>query len=96
MDPVYYISAPQLSDAASLKYTGQNLELITDQENYELYEKGIRGGISNIPHRHAIANNCYFYDEKLDKTVKLSREDAEKKGIWNSKKHIKLYLISRL
>ncbi len=92
LDPVYYISAPQLSDAASLKYTGQELELLTDQENYEIFEKGIRGGIFNIPHRHAIANNCYFYDGKHGKTIKLSQEIAEKKGIWNSKKHISYIL----
>ena len=75
-----------------MKYTGQELELITDQENYELFEKGIRGGISNIPHRHALANNCYFYDQKLGKSIKLSKEDAVKKGIWNSQKHISYIL----
>ncbi|VDO15181.1 unnamed protein product, partial [Brugia timori] len=92
LDPVYFISAPQLSDMASLKLTRQNLELLTDQETYEIYEKGIRGGNSVIPHRHALANNCYFYDEKSMKTVKLSKEDAVKKGIWNSKKHLSYIL----
>jgi hypothetical protein len=41
-----------------------------------------------IPHRYALANNCYLYDEKLGKTVKLSKEEAERKGIYNSKKHL--------
>lgn len=92
LDPVYFISAPQLSDMASLKLTRQKHELITDKETYEIYEKGIRGGNSVIPHRHALANNCYFYDEKLMKTVKLSKEQAEEKGIWNSKKHLSYIL----
>lgn len=87
LDPVYYVSAPQLADSAALKYTKQNLELLTDQETYELYEKGIKGGISMIPHRHAVANNCYFYDEKIMKTVKLPEEEAEKKGIWDKEKN---------
>ncbi|KAK9681095.1 hypothetical protein QE152_g38580 [Popillia japonica] len=88
LDPVYYISAPDLADAVSLKITGKKLELIQDQKLYEMYENGIRGGISMIPHRHAIANNCYFYDEKTNKTVKLTKEQAEEKGIYNSKKRI--------
>lgn len=64
LDPVYYISAPHLADSASLKTTGQKLGLITEQKLYEIYEFGIRGQ-SMIPHRYSLANNCYFYDEKL-------------------------------
>ncbi|KAK9729572.1 hypothetical protein QE152_g15868 [Popillia japonica] len=82
LDPVYY-----KLDHKCTKFS-QELELINNQNLYELYENGIRGGISMIPHRHAIANNCYFYDEKTNKTVKLTKEQAEKKGIYNSKKHI--------
>lgn len=77
LEPVYFISAPHIANTASLKLTRRNLELLTDQDTYyELYERGIRGGISVIPHRYAIANNCYVYD----------------KGIWNSKKHISFIL----
>ena len=65
LDPVYYISASGLADAASLKVTKQSLTLINDECIYEIFEKGIRGEISMIPHRHSISNNCYFYDEKL-------------------------------
>lgn len=88
IDPAYYILAPNFADAASLKMTGQKLELITDEKMYNIYEKGIRGGISQISHRSSIANNCYFYDEKIGKTIKLSKEKAIEKGIFNSKKHI--------
>ncbi|XP_029675597.1 uncharacterized protein LOC115243062 [Formica exsecta] len=59
---------------------------------YETYEAGIRGGISMIPHRYALANNCYFYDNKIGKTVKLSKEKAIEKGIYNSKKHVSYIL----
>lgn len=92
LDPVYYISAPNLADAASLKETQQQLGLISNQNMYELYEKGVRGGISMIPTRKAVANNCYFYDKKSEKTVKLSKEKAEEKGIYNSKKALS-YLL---
>jgi hypothetical protein len=46
------------------------LELITDvpeqQDMYLFFEEAIRGGISTITHRHAVANNPYLpetYDE---------------------------------
>jgi hypothetical protein len=92
LDPVYYFSAPGLSNAASLKFTGQELGLLKDRDTYEIYEKGVRGGPSMVPHRHAIANNCYFYDEKSGKVIKLTKEKAMEKGIWNSKKHISFIL----
>ncbi|XP_070169937.1 uncharacterized protein [Polyergus mexicanus] len=92
LDPVYYISAPHFANDASLKYTEQTLELLSDREMYETYETGIRGGISMIPHRYALANNCYFYDNKIGKTVKLSKEKAIEKGIYNSKKHVSYIL----
>ncbi|KAK9743495.1 hypothetical protein QE152_g8538 [Popillia japonica] len=81
LDPVYYISAPNLSDAASLKITNQELELTNNQNLYELYENGISGGISMITHRHAIANNCYFYDEKTCKTIEFTKKNQKKRNI---------------
>jgi hypothetical protein len=71
-----------LADSASLKITGQKLGLLTKKILYEMFEFGIRRGPSMIPHTYALANNCYFYDEKLGKTVKLSKEEAERKGIY--------------
>jgi hypothetical protein len=61
LDPVYYISAPHLADPASLKITGQKLGLITEQKLYEIYEFGIRGGQSMIPHRYALAQTNIWW-----------------------------------
>ncbi len=49
-----------------LKYTDVELELITDTDMYQMVEKGMRGGISNITHRYATSNhpNMDNYNDK--------------------------------
>ena len=68
LDPPHYVTSPGLSWDAMLKMTNINLQLITDVDMQLFIEKGMRGGISYIAHRHAKANNKYMknYDESLD------------------------------
>ena len=40
-----------------LKYTGVELELITDPDMHLMVGKSMRGNISNICHRHATSNH---------------------------------------
>ena len=60
LDPTHYLTLPGYSWDALLKSTGVSLELITDPDMYLFIEKGLRGGISMVSHRHAIANNRYM------------------------------------
>ena len=57
LDPAHYYTLPGYSWDALLKSTEVSLELITDPDMYLFIEKGLRGGISMVSHRHARANN---------------------------------------
>ena len=65
LDPAYYITLPNFAWDAMLKYTNVQLDLVYDLEMYQMLEKGKRGGMCGVSHKHAIANNQYLsnYDE---------------------------------
>ena len=67
LDPLHYVTSPGLAWDAMLKMTKINLELITDIDMQLFIEKGLRGGISYIAHRHAEANNKYMKNYDLSK-----------------------------
>jgi len=67
LDPAHYFTSPGLSWDALLKHTKIELELMKDPDMLLFIEKGIRGGISTITHRHAKANNPYI-PESYDKS----------------------------
>ena len=61
IDPAYCYSAPGLSWNAGLKYTGIELDLLTDKDMLDMFKSGIRGGFSGVlGKRHAEANNKYL------------------------------------
>ena len=60
LDPAWYYTAPGLAWDAALKKTGVELELLSDPDMLLMVEKGIRGGVSSIMHRHGKANNKYM------------------------------------
>lgn len=48
IDPCYCYSSPGLSWQCGLKYTQIELELITDYDMLQMFEKGIKGGFSGV------------------------------------------------
>ncbi|XP_057316791.1 uncharacterized protein LOC130657812 [Hydractinia symbiolongicarpus] len=63
LDPAHFYSAPGLAWKAALKYTEIKLELLTDPDMLLMFEKGIRGGITQSVYRYAVANNKYMGDQ---------------------------------
>ena len=65
IDSVHFLSIPELTQQASLKKTGVELELLANIDMLLMVEKGIEGGICHSIHRYANANNKYMknYDK---------------------------------
>ena len=63
LDPSHFCTAPGLAWKACLKKTGIRLELLLDPDMLLMFERGIRGGITQSVHRWAAANNPYMGSE---------------------------------
>ncbi|XP_057308026.1 uncharacterized protein LOC130645918 [Hydractinia symbiolongicarpus] len=63
LDPAHFYSASGLAWKAALKYTEIKLELLTDPDMLLMFEKGIRGGITQSVHRYVKANAKYMGDQ---------------------------------
>ena len=62
LDPAHFHTAPGLAWKACLKQTGIKLELLTNPEMLLMFERGIRGGITQAVRKYASANNKYMGD----------------------------------
>ena len=60
LDPAHFHTAPGLAWRACLKKTGVRLELLLDPDMLLMFERGIRGGITQSVHRWAAANYPYM------------------------------------
>ena len=67
LDPAHFLSAPGLAWQACLKKTGIKLELLTDNDMLLMFEKGIRGGVCQVSHHYANANNTYLKNHDKNK-----------------------------
>ena len=62
LDPAHFYTSPGLAWPACLKHTGIRLELLTDPDMLLMFERGIRGGITQAVCKYASANNKYMGD----------------------------------
>ena len=62
VDPAHFYTSPGLAWKACLTKTRVRLELLTDPDMLVMFERGIRGGITQAVHHYASANNPYMGD----------------------------------
>ena len=60
LDPAHFYTSPGLAWCACLKRTGIELELLTDPDMLLMFERGIRGRITQAVRKYASANNKYM------------------------------------
>ena len=84
LDPAHYYTSPGLAWDAMLKKTGLELEFLTDPDMHLFVEKGIRGGVSMIGKKYAVANNPYVegYDS-ANANIFLAYLDANNLYGWS-------------
>ena len=63
LDPVYYYTLPNFAFDAMLKLTGIEIDLVYNQEMYEMKEAGLRGGMTQTTRKKVEANNKYMGDD---------------------------------
>ena len=63
LDPAHFYTSPGLAWKACLKWTGIKLELLTDHDMLLMFERGIRGGITQVVCKYAAATNPYMGDK---------------------------------
>ena len=68
LNPAYFLSAPEQAWQACLEKTEVELELLTDNDMLNMFEKGIRAGMCQASYRYAKANNKYIknYDKNRE------------------------------
>ena len=63
LNPAHFYTTPGLAWQAALKKTGIKLKLLTDPDMQLMFERGIRGGITQAGQRYVKANNKYVGDK---------------------------------
>ena len=77
LDPCHYVGTPSFGWDAMLLKTKVELDLMTDCDMYQFFERGIRGGQSVIFKKYAKANNKYLNDyNPEEKSTYISYLDA--------------------
>ena len=71
LDPSHFYTAPGLAWKACLKKTGVKLKLLLDPDMLLMFERGIRGGLTQSVRRWAAANNPYM-DSEYKKANQIS------------------------
>lgn len=78
LDPAWYLSSSHFVKDALLKTTKMRLECLHEMKMYELFERGVRGGICTVSEKYSRANNVHMGEKYIpeDPSVYLFGVDA--------------------
>ena len=84
LDPVHFCTSPGLAWKACLKHTGIKLQLLTDPDMLLMFERGIRGGITQAVRKYTSANDKYMGDrfDPRSKSSYLQYLDTNNLYVW--------------
>ena len=84
LDPAHFYTSPGLAWKACSKHTGIRLELLTDPDMLLMFERRIRGGITQAVRKYTLANNKYMRDKfnPNEDTIYLQYLDANNLYGW--------------
>ena len=82
LDPAHFYTSPWLAWKACLKHTGIKLELLTDPDMLLMFERGIRGGITQVVRKYASANNKYMKDRFNPKSESSYLQDLDANNLY--------------
>ena len=102
LDPVHFISLPAMSFKSAFKMTGESIHLLQDPEMYNLFERGIRGGLTFVnKHRtkSEIVDNSQihlkYYDQNNLYGSALSKPLPHSEFSWLNEDEIKYFSSSQ-
>lgn len=67
LDPTHFFTSPGYSFTAALKQTNEEIDLLHEPEMYELFERGVRGGMC-FTNKHFIRANNPYMGKEFDPT----------------------------
>ena len=95
LDPAHFLSASGLPWQTCLKKTQVKLELLTDNDMLLMFEKGICGGMCQVSHHYATANNKYMKDrDKNKESTYVEYLDANNLYGWPMSKKLHLSMFA--
>ena len=65
LEPIHFISLPGLTFTSAFKMTGEVIDLLEDPEMYNLFERGIRGGMTFVNKHHVQHGSITHNNEQL-------------------------------
>ena len=75
LDPVHFVSLPGLSFLSAFKMTGETIHLLQDPNMYNMFERGIRGGLTFV-NKHKVVKESYTTESGEQESVHLAYIDA--------------------